>query len=156
MGPFTKNDGFMAFTLVNCSTRMRHLCVLMRKSQMCQCGCKGWCSMFVALSFMHYCLTALAAGFYPLLPFGRSDWIRDVDDDRASMAGLPLICIGAMLYLKGDWEGFASVLGYPTWSSLLEPCFCCDAEQCNLHSHESITIDHSPWQPISHFTYNRN
>ena len=42
--PFTKHDGVLAFWVYNLLTFKRHLVAVVRKSEMCQCGCRRWCA----------------------------------------------------------------------------------------------------------------
>ena len=41
----TKRDGVIGFFIYSLVTPRRHLCVAVRKSDLCRCGCRGWCSM---------------------------------------------------------------------------------------------------------------
>ena len=31
------------------------------------------------------------------------------------------------MYIKGDWPEFCERLGFPTWQSVVRPCFVCSA-----------------------------
>eukprot|EP00969_Alexandrium_andersonii_P161011 7115508-Alexandrium_andersonii.AAC.1 len=42
--PHTKKDSFMAFYWSNVLTQKRHLITVLRKSDLCKCGCKGFCT----------------------------------------------------------------------------------------------------------------
>ena len=41
--PFRKKDSMVAFVVINLITMVRHVCGILRKSELCRCGCKGWC-----------------------------------------------------------------------------------------------------------------
>ena len=47
--PFTRNDGLLAVYLTNLVTNEIHLLIILRKSEMCECGCKHWCTLYVLL-----------------------------------------------------------------------------------------------------------
>ena len=49
--PFQKKVSFVGFWLINLVTGMRHLCCIVKKDQMCMCGCRAWCTIFKVLDF---------------------------------------------------------------------------------------------------------
>ena len=59
----SKVDSVLGITISNLATGTRHLCVGLRKSILCRCGCRGWCTLLPIWSFIHWCLTAAADGF---------------------------------------------------------------------------------------------
>jgi len=52
--PYTNDESFMCFTIYNLITNQRHLTVLLRKSELCQCGCRGWCTLHNVFSFIKW------------------------------------------------------------------------------------------------------
>ena len=84
--PYTNVDSLIGFWIVNLLTGCRHLVVALRKSLLCSCGCRGWCTFYGIFFYLHWCFANAAAG---LLAGKRHDghpW-RESDVDRASMAG---------------------------------------------------------------------
>lgn len=49
--PYSKVDSAVGFWLTNIASGRKHIAAIMRKSQLCKCGCKGWCSFYPVLSF---------------------------------------------------------------------------------------------------------
>ena len=45
---------------INMISQKRHVVALIRKWQMCKCGCQGWCSQFPLLTFLRWSLKAIA------------------------------------------------------------------------------------------------
>ena len=45
VGSTTKRDGVVGFFIYSLVTQRRHLRVAVRKSDLCRCGCRGWCSL---------------------------------------------------------------------------------------------------------------
>ena len=43
--PVTRHDGSLTIRLINLVTKVRHMYVNIKKSQLCRCGCKGWCTI---------------------------------------------------------------------------------------------------------------
>ena len=87
---------------------------------MCQCGCRGWCTL------------------YPLL----LAW----SDDLNMLQSGP-VCY-AVLDIQGDWPAFLQVFGLRYWSHRVHPCPLCRIDQAHiqqLHIVES-TLDSLPFQ----------
>eukprot|EP00969_Alexandrium_andersonii_P121853 5387748-Alexandrium_andersonii.AAC.1 len=56
----------------------RHLCAVLRKSEMCKCGCRGWCSVFSVFLMIRWAFESMGSGIYPSerhdgQPFGEGD-----------------------------------------------------------------------------------
>ena len=153
--PFTKNDGFLGIFVYCLITMERHLCVLLRKSEMCKCGCRGWCTLFVVLHFLHACFAQLADGrFFDRRPDG-SVWLAS-DVVRESVAGTAMSVIGALCHIKADWAEIITTFGYPSWSSIFNLCFCCEAEKDDMMAigpDENAGVDSLPWRLKTHDSY---
>ena len=143
--PVTKRDGLVAVTMTNLATGHRWLLAAVKRSHMCRCGCKGWCTMYHLMAWLRYCITALAQGRFPT---HRADGTPFTDKEplRKGLAGKDGPC-AAIVQLKADWAEFAHTLAFPTWSSKTNPCMFCNC------SYESMTTEmpkcskmHSPWR----------
>lgn len=125
--PFQKKDGLLAFYAYNLISETRHLLCVIRKSQICVCGCLGWCTLRPIWVFLHWGLCALASGQMPAAgpdgaPFGENDGAR------RQAIGAPIVRC-ALLHVKGDWGEFSHSMGLPTWQSVFNPCFVCKVSQ---------------------------
>ena len=85
---YTKKDTFVAFYFNLLRTNKIHLICLVRKNDLCGCGCRGWCS------------------FYPILVAIASD-LRD----NEVVAGVPIAC----LFSKADWPAYTDIAGLRQW-----------------------------------------
>ena len=84
---YTTRDNFLAFYLNDMRTNKIHLLFLYRKSDLCACGCRGWCSV------------------YPLvLELGLNLRHGAVDGFRV-----------ACLMTKGDWPAYTDIAGVRQW-----------------------------------------
>eukprot|EP00969_Alexandrium_andersonii_P185062 8175677-Alexandrium_andersonii.AAC.1 len=63
--PFTKSDGFTAMYWSNLITGKRTLICVVRKSDLCQCGCRGQCTMGGIFRILVWSFNVLATGQYP-------------------------------------------------------------------------------------------
>ena len=81
-------DTFIGFTLRNLITGKRHLVCLLRKSELCRCGCRGWCTVYPVMEFLAWGVRALARGQRPGAMHDDSPW--PADDSRRALAGTRL------------------------------------------------------------------
>ena len=123
--PYSDVDSIVAFWIVNMLTGCHHLVAIVRKSIVCRCGCKGWCTFWAIFNYLHWCFAVLATGTYAEGRHDRSPW-HETDIDRASMAGGAAVAVYCLLWIKGDWAECATTLGFPSWNSAIRPCFGCN------------------------------
>jgi len=98
---FGVRDSLLGLFVYNLRSKTRHLCAILRRSHMCQCGCRGWCSLYPIFEFLRWSFECLAVGSYP---GARHDgpWRQGEDDDRQERSGQSLCFVGALLHIKGD------------------------------------------------------
>ena len=142
--PYSITDSVLAVWLVNAVSGKRHLCALVRKRQACRCGCRGWCTYFVLLKYLHWCLQALARKVHPSSRHDGSAW-GDADGHHALLAGEAMFARAAMVWLKGDWAELCSRLGFPTWSHAMRPCLCCNGSGDRLYDPRGVSTMSTPW-----------
>ena len=148
---YVKNDSLLGVFVYNLYTNKRHLCVILRRSDFCRCGCRGWCTLFPIFTTLKWSFRALASGVYPSErhdgPWG------EADRDRADKGGTRLGLIGALLFLKGDWSEYAHTFGLADWSSVLYPCFFCKATRETRFNVTGFSPHSSPWPDLTHMDY---
>ena len=99
----------------------------MRKSNLCSCGCVGWCSFFNLFSFVAWSLQALMDKVWP----SRRHDGTPLDSERAKRAGEDLGFMVVITDILGDWKEFANSWGFPSWSSFY-PCFLCSCDRAGM------------------------
>ena len=121
---YTKNDSFWAFYCTDILTRQKFLSFLLRSEEMCQCGCRGWCSLF------------------PLL----EAWATDL---KALSAASPVRF--AVMDIQGDWPAFLQIFGLRYWSHNVHPCPLCRVNQMQLKELcvSKVTLDTLPYEEYS-------
>jgi hypothetical protein len=77
-------------------TGRRYLTLSIRKKLLCDCGCRGWCSLYHIFVFIHWWCVALAEGIRPssrhdLLPWTALDRLQ-----RMTLAGQRLFFVHAL------------------------------------------------------------
>ena len=151
--PTTKHDGVLNINVVNLVTGRRHICCIIRKSKMCRCGCKGWCTIWVALNFISWSLMACDDGVFPLMKCGGEPWDQH-DAWRVAVAGLPIAGTLAIIFIRSDWMEQATTLGFYSWGSASNPCSTCWGNKRQWCSIEGINIDTLPWPDYTMTDYN--
>ena len=125
-------------------TQKRHLCALLRKRNMCNCGCKSWCTWYVVYRMLAWSVGALREGFFPnRRPDG--DWQLPADATRAERAGQPLTFRAVICRVKGDWMEFTTAFGLPPWNSGMRPCPFCNCDQENMFEVEQMNARQWPF-----------
>ena len=52
----TKRDGLLVVTVRNLATQQRWLVLAVKRSHMCKCGCRGWCTLCSLMRWLRWCL----------------------------------------------------------------------------------------------------
>ena len=69
------------------------------------------------------------------------------------MAGTAMWLVGALLHIKGDWEAFANLLGFPGWAYNAAPCMFCDCTRENMHDYRGLEDGNITWTEIDETDY---
>jgi hypothetical protein len=129
----TRKEGVLAITMQNLCTSHRHLLGLFRKSRMCRCGCRGWCTLWSITRWSHSQCIALADGCFPSSRHGGGEW-KVSDDLRRSFAERPLGFRGAICQVRGDWAEFSKTWGFASWQTSASPCLFCSCNRATMLS----------------------
>ena len=148
---FLKKASFIAVWVFSLVTGQRHILAILKKHQLCSCGCRGWCSLYRVFDFARWALTAAADGVFPLRRHNDVPWPEG--DPRGDVAGTPMPFKFALVWLKADWGEFAGSIGFQTWSSNLWPCYCCHAERDSMRVVLPEYATSLPWAPVSQQDY---
>lgn len=121
---YQKRGSTLGFWCVNLLTQRRHLMACLPKRDLCRCGCKGYCSIYVVLSMVEWSFFWMLQGLHPS---SKHDGPWSPEESRSLMAGRSLGFRAVCVLLKGDWAEFASTLCFKSWSHHQHPCFRCKA-----------------------------
>lgn len=143
--PYSQTDGVIGCWVCDELSGKRALVFGIRKKSLCECGCRGWCSIDAALRFLRWSLEACAAGRYPTARHDGHVW-RASDKRRAACAGQPLPVRTCVLYIKADWAEISTTMGFPSWNSSLRPCFYCNASGDSLYKTDGLSAIGLPWR----------
>ena len=127
----SKIDAICGITIHNLVSGTRRLSISLRRSLLCRCGCRGWCTMYSIWSFVLWGLRALAAGAFPQARHTGAEWLVS-DEVRESLAGKPLGFRGALVHIRADWAEIAKSMGMRNWNHVVRPCPFCKTPKAML------------------------
>jgi hypothetical protein len=142
--PFSQSDSVLGMWLINLISGRRFLFAVLRKSMVCRCGCKGYCSFHAMFTLVRWSLLSLKAGKFPVLRHDGQAWLPS-DSEREKRAGKSMPMKAVCIYVKGDWSEYASTLGFPNWADGLRPCFQCCGFGDDLYVAANNTMDKLRW-----------
>ena len=143
---FAKRDGTLGMTVTNMISGRRHLVLGLRKTELCRCGCRGYCSLFVAFVFIRWFVEAAASGLYPSFRHDMSDFLQS-ERFRSALAGQTIGAHFAVCMLRGDWGEFGPTLQFPTFHHLYHPCPLCKSPKEGLNDISGFTSLAMPYMP---------
>eukprot|EP00959_Pyramimonas_sp_CCMP1952_P475424 9504172-Pyramimonas_sp.AAC.1 len=131
LGP--RADTLVAITVYNAQTMKRHLVAIVLKRDLCHCGCHGWCTLWAVYNYIAWSISAATVGSRPRVRWDGTRWpdgsaSLDLVNREPQMAARFVLC-----QIKGDWEAYCNLLGFPTWSAHHVPCLWCRASRSTLY-----------------------
>ena len=129
---FSRRDSVLGIWTHFLLSPKRHLLCVLKKSQLCDCGCSGWCSMHPIMSMLAWSFEHMATGVYPASRHDGLEWTAD-DRLRQTDSGGNLGFRGMCLFVKGDWCEFVHTLAFPSWRDKRSPCLFCKATAAELY-----------------------
>ena len=135
-------------------TGKRHLCIALRASEMRHCGCLGWCTVYPVMLWLRWSFQAMAEAKWP---DSRHDGLSFAAQDaevRQAMASKPLIK-ATLVHILGDWAEIAHTWGFPDWSHVIHPCFCCFAVRDDLFLLGNMSVITDPFPSKTHADYQK-
>ena len=93
---------------------------------------------------MRWLLERMSEGLYPLAKELGIPWV--IDSIRHNMGGKSMKGKFALIWNKCDWAEFCERFGFPTWQSVLRPCFICATSPDDMYrlAHECNPVE-IPW-----------
>ncbi len=123
---FQRTDGVIGIWLCSLVTGLRQLCVAIRKSEMCACGCRGWCTMYCIMTLLNWSFVHMARGRAPSARHDGSPW-NESESGHAIVSGTSLGWRGVVLFIKCDMMEHVTSFGFPSWATHKHPCPCATA-----------------------------
>ena len=142
---FARDESSIGFWLFDFMTEERWLLTAVRRDDLCNCSCKGWCSFYVIFATIAWSLEAMKSGFYPQRGPEDAEFDPVTDAARAAMGGEPLGCRGCVIAIRADWAELAHTFGLPTWGDGANPCPFCKCDSTNIYNWQGASLLRLPW-----------
>eukprot|EP00971_Amphidinium_carterae_P342701 6482102-Amphidinium_carterae.2 len=115
-----KANNLIGFTISPICGGPRFVIATVRKRLLCNCGCRGWCSLYRIFAALRWSFECAARGKHP---------DKDMDGQEFEELGYKEVAGKQLskflvLQLKIDW-GEVPTFGLPTWKSANHPCVFC-------------------------------
>ena len=147
---YTKRDSFEGIWINDLRTGKRHLLACVRKDDLCKCGCRGYCSIFILHWVIAWNLIFAAQGLNPDLTHTGG---QDADPVRRNRAGTRLPFFLVVVQIRADWPGFCIPMGFRTCSHKTAGCVCCDVSKSRMGALSNISLDSGPWTTFTDADY---
>ena len=136
--PFVRHDAALGVWVYCNIVGTHHLVAVLRKSELCQCSCRHWCSSQRLFEFMKWCIVAMKDGIWPVARHDGQPF-RDCEPLRKGRSGAALGWRAAVVFVKGDWAEIANTLGFTPWNTTETPCFLCTSTVPGLFRHQGLS-----------------
>ena len=141
-----KKQTFVAMFAHDLQADVKHLVFIIRKQQLCKCGCRGWCSMWALLDVVRWDLNNASVNVYPSCKHDGREF--EEGSFWHGRRGEPLGCVLAVVGLRGDWPAVAEFFSVRSWSHNKCPCFFCTVPKARMQSiagFQNVSLDEGPW-----------
>jgi hypothetical protein len=152
--PFTRTDGAIGFYLYSLLTGVRILCAVLRKIELCECGCKGWCSLYQIFLMLFWSFKAMRYGRWPNARHDHGQFRCDSDEHRIAKQGTALNHKACLVLVKADGAEYVNTFGFPSWASNEEGCPCCSSPLTEFYDIAQINYFNWPWRRHDANAYN--
>ena len=115
----------------NVQTEFRRPITVVRKTELCRCGCGGRCTLDKIFAVITWSFQQLETGTWAS---AREDGTA-LDATRRSRAGQPLPLHGALVELACDMAELGHALGIKASNSIVAPCCKCKRAQPTIHDY---------------------
>ena len=144
---FTKNESFCAMYLSDVSTNERFLVAIVRKEELCKCGCRGFCTYYCIHDAVLQDLEAAALGRWQVsecdaTPFPAGGF-------KSVRSGQPMGIILAVTELRADLPGYTGPVGMRSTAHGMYPCPSCNIKKSDLGNLNNITLNEGEWDMFS-------
>ena len=145
---FSRTDSVLGFFTYCIITGVRHLVCTLRKSELCKCGCRGWCSIHPVLMMLRWAIIGMIDGSHPTARPDGAPWAPQ-DVVEASRAGRRFGWKAVVLHIKADWQEHVTTLGFASWTTLEHPYPACQCTRANWDAFQGLNAFGCPWRSKS-------
>jgi hypothetical protein len=126
------------------------------KDELCQCGCRGWCTLYFLIYYTSWDFICGADGVGSQeFPFG----VRFDPEDDASLCALrgQNLCVRLVVVeFRGDWPAWSDVSGIRQWGHKQYPCPTCDCPKSAIKDLTGVTLCSVPFETYDEDAFERD
>jgi hypothetical protein len=118
-------------------------------ADMCQCGCRGWCTVFPLILRLAIDLLACVMGGYNSVPEGLKSIIQNTVCSE-------LLFVLAVIEMRADWPAWNEIAGVRSWAHATFPCPKCTLPLAMMITADKIgeiSASNWPWSLYRHLNY---
>jgi hypothetical protein len=141
----TRTENVLGIWVINLLTSVHHLVTVLRKTELCSCGCRGYCSLFPAFQCIAYSFETLASGILPLRRHDNSVFLES-DSNRDAVGGQALGWRAAICFVKGDLAEHCHSLSFNSWNHSTHPCMFCKCSSADMYSTQGLSPVSFPYE----------
>lgn len=135
---FSRTDSCLGVWIHISLSNERHLLAVFRRTEVCGCGCKGWCSLGPLWACIAWSIIHLRQGIHPT---HRHDGTEFGEDEawRRTLAGKSLGFKAVVIVLKSDISEYSHSMGLPSTNDSVSPCLFCFSSLDDFFSTAALT-----------------
>ena len=149
---YERTDSVIGFWIQFLHSPRRHLWAVIRHTEVCGCGCRGWCSYYPIWSALAWSLECLKLGKHPSV---RHDGSRFLPGERiradAAESEMPFKAV--CCFVKGDWSDSVKTLGCTGWGANERPCPLCASPRGDLYDVTDFSASGMPHAAVDGASY---
>jgi hypothetical protein len=139
---FTKQESFEGLFISDLDTGMRFLIAIIRKAELCDCGCRGFCTFWPVHDAILSDLQSSADGKWSVVSHLQEAF--EPGSKRQQRAGMPMGLVLAITELRADMPGYTGPMGFRASSHVHHPCSVCNISKADLSNLDNISLDDGP------------
>ena len=143
---FSRHESVVGFWTHLLPTGARSLIAVLRSSEFCCCGCRGWCTLYPVWLMIAWSISWLRRGLWPT---EREDgaW-GEADGFWVQMAGKPLGFKAVCTFVKLDLKEVSGNMGFAGVTTISAPCACCLCTQDDWDDFEDLSAEAHGWPAL--------
>jgi hypothetical protein len=139
---FTANESFEGLFINDLDTGVRFLIAVVRKQEMCKCGCRGFCTFWPLHDALLSDLQSSADGKWSVVGHLQEPFPRGTV--ACERAGLPMGLVLAATEVRADMPGYSGSMGIRASSHVSNGCCICNVVKADLSKLDNVTLDGGP------------
>ena len=148
---FTKQESFEGLFINDLDTGMRFLIAVIRKAELCDCGCRGFCTFWSVHAAILSGLQTSAYGKWSLVYHLQNPF--ELGLRRQQRAGMSMGLVFAVTEIRADMPGYTSPMGFRASSHAYHPCCVCNICKSDLSDLDTISLDGGPSESFTDIQY---